>query len=163
MALRLADVHGGGRKPLPRLDVMIGRRSDGFSCLVVAVVAFAAAGCGNGGSHPAATPATPTQTRTASCKLDSAQRRGVSRALADIRRLRRIEAPVQTFSQRGAPNENVVTGKLMLDLGSAHLPLTVYTRLLHEAKGAVRLCGDCSTGLEGAEPVLGTRAHKRCG
>jgi hypothetical protein len=160
LALRLADVRDGGRKPLPRLALIIGRRSDGFSCLLVAVLALAAAGCGNGGSHSAATA---TQGRTAACKLSSAQRRGIARAQADIRRLRRIEAPVHTFSQRGAPNENLVTGKLLLDLGSAHLPLNVYARLLHEAKGAVRLCGDCSTGLEGAEPVLGTRAHGRCG
>jgi hypothetical protein len=149
--------------PLPRLDLIIGRRSDGFSCLLVASLVWAAAGCGHGGAHSAATTAPSTQRSAAACKLDSAQRRGVARALADIRRLRRIEAPVQTFSARGAPNENVLTGKLLLDLGSAHLPLTVYTRLLHEAKAAVRLCGDCSTGLEGAEPVLGTRAHKRCG
>ena len=148
MALRLADVRDGGRKPLPRLKLIIGRRSDGFSCLLVAIVALAAAG---------------SRTGPAACKLNRAQRHGVARALADIRRLRRIEAPVQTFSDRGAPNENVVTGKLLLDLGSAHLPLSVYARLLHEAKAAVRLCGDCSTGLEGAEPVLGTRAHRRCG
>lgn len=163
MALRLADVRDGGRKPLPRLEFIIGRRSDGFSCLLVAILALAAAGCGHSGSHPAATAGAGSRTGPAACKLNRAQRRGVARALADIRRLRRIEAPVQTFSDRGAPNENVVTGELLLDLGSAHLPLTVYARLLHEAKAAVRLCGDCSTGLEGAEPVLGTRAHRRCG
>jgi hypothetical protein len=70
---------------------------------------------------------------------------------------------MQTFSQRGAPTQNAVTGKFLLDVGSAHLPLNVYAHLLHLAKAAVRLCGDCSQGLEAAEPVLGTRAHKRCG
>jgi len=35
----------------------------------------------------------------------------------------------------------------------------------HQAKAAVRLCGDCSTGLETEEPVLGNRGlnHARCG
>jgi hypothetical protein len=76
---------------------------------------------------------------------------------------RRIQARMQTFSQHGARNQNVVTGKFVMDLGSGHLPLDVYSRLLHLAKAAVRLCGDCSTGLETVEPVLGSRAHKRCG
>ena len=72
---------------------------------------------------------------------------------------------MQTYSQRGAPNEEVVTGKFLLDLGSAHLPVNVFSRLLHEAKGAVRLCGDCSQGLETEEPVLGNRglSHGGCG
>jgi len=139
------------------------RSATGAFALVVAVLGLAAAGCGNSGSHPAATKAAGTQRSPAPCKLNRAQRRGLARALADIRRLRRIEAPVQTFSDRGAPNENVVTGKFMLDAGSAHLPLNLYARLIHEAKAAVRLCGDCSQGLEAVEPVLGTRAHGRCG
>ena len=70
---------------------------------------------------------------------------------------------MQKFSQRGAPHQEQLTGKFLLDLGSGHLPLNVYTRLLHEAKAAVRLCGDCSQGLETEEPVLGTRMHPRCG
>jgi hypothetical protein len=134
------------------------------AALAVAAVALVAAGCGSGGRR-AATPTTDTVTprRSAPCKLDRAQRRGEARALADIRRLRRIEAPVQTFSQRGAPTQNMLTGKFLLDVGSAHLPLDEYARLIHLAKAAVRLCGDCSLGLEAAEPVLGTRAHGRCG
>jgi hypothetical protein len=131
--------------------------------LVVAALALMAAGCGNSGGHRAATAAASTAKSPAPCKLDRAQRRGVAQALADIRHLRRIQAPMRTFSQRGAPNQEVLTGKFLLDLGSAHLPLNMYTRLLHLAKTAVRLCGDCSTGLETAEPVLGTRAHERCG
>ena len=135
----------------------------GAIALAVATLALVAAGCGNGGGHRAA-PATAGAPRSpAPCTLDTAQRRGLARARADIRRLQRIEAPIQTFSQHGAPTQNVVTGKFLLDLGSAHLPLSVYADLLHRAKAAVRLCGDCSTGLEAAEPVLGTRAHKRCG
>jgi hypothetical protein len=70
---------------------------------------------------------------------------------------------METFSQHGAPNQNVVTGKFLIDLGSARLPLNMYSHLLHEAKAAVRLCGDCSQGLEAEEPVLGTRMVKRCG
>ena len=93
------------------------------------------------------------------CKLNAGQQRAVVRALADIRRLRRIQAPVRRFSQHGAPNQNEVTGKLMLDLGSAKLPLNVFAHLLHLGKAAVSLCGDCSVGLEGEEPVLGNRGR----
>ena len=124
--------------------------------IAIAALALASAGCGNGGGHPAATPAAP-------CKLDAAQLRAVALARADIRRLRRIEEPMKTYSERGAPNQDVVTGQFMVDLGSTKLPLDVFSRLLHQAKAAVRLCGDCSRGLEAEEPFLGTRAHKRCG
>jgi hypothetical protein len=130
--------------------------------LAVGLLGLAAAGCGNGGEHRGATPTAGTSS-SAACKLNNAQRRGVARARADIRRLQRIEAQMQTFSERGAPGQEQLTGKVILDLGSAHLPLTVYSSLLHRAKAAVRLCGDCSTGLETVEPVLGTRAHQRCG
>jgi hypothetical protein len=128
-----------------------------------------AAGCSNSGGHAAATATKTTSASTprssAPCKLDKAQRRAVARARADIRRLRRIQAPMQTFSQHGAPNQNAVTGKLMLDLGSAHLPVNVFAHLLHLGKAAVSLCGDCSVGLEGEEPVLGNqgRAEQPCG
>jgi len=132
--------------------------------LAVALLGLAASGCGGGGGSRTATPtATSTPTSPASCKLDKAQRRGRARALADIRRLQRIEARMQTFSVRGAPGQEQLTGKVILELGSAHLPLNVYSSLLHRTKAAVRLCGDCSTGLETVEPVLGTRAHPRCG
>lgn len=74
---------------------------------------------------------------------------------------------MQTFSQHGAPNQNTVTGKFMVDLGSADLPLDVFGDLLHRAKAAVRLCGDCSVGLESEEPVLGHQGgdlpHAGCG
>ena len=125
--------------------------------LVVAVLGFMAAGCGNGGGHPAAT-ATPDAPRSsAPCKLDRAQRRTVALAVADIRRLGRIEARMQTLSQHGAPNQERLTGKFLLDVGRTKLPLNVFSILLHRAKAAVRLCGDCSTGLETEEPVLGNR------
>ena len=131
----------------------------GAVALAVAVLGFAAAGCSSSGGHHAATAAASTPRSSTPCKLDRAQRRGVARALADIRRLRRIEAPMHGFSQHGAPTQNAVTGKLMLDLGSAHLPLNVYAHLLHLGKAAVRLCGDCSVGLEGDEPFLGNRGR----
>jgi hypothetical protein len=131
--------------------------------LAVAALGLVAAGCSNSGGRRAATATASTPRSSAPCKLDRAQRRGVARALADIRRLRRIEAPIQTFSQHGAPTQNMVTGKFLLDVGSAHLPLNLYAHLLHLAKAAVRLCGDCSLGLEAVEPVLGSRAHERCG
>ena len=126
--------------------------------LAVALLAFTAAGCGNGGRHSAA-PATVTPPRSsAPCKLDRAQRHTIARSLADIRRLRRIQAPMRTFSQRGAPNQEVMTGKFLLDLSSTHLPLNVFAHLLHLAKTAVGLCGACSQGLEADEPFLGNRA-----
>jgi hypothetical protein len=123
--------------------------------LAVAVLGLVAAGCDNSGGHSAATVSTPRG--SAPCKLDGAQRRTVARALADIRRLRRIQAPMQTFSQRGAPNQEVMTGKLEMDLGSTHLPLNVFAHLLHLAKTAASLCGDCGQALEAEEPVLGNR------
>jgi len=125
---------------------------------VVAVLAVFAAGC-SGGNHEAATTTTASVKTSAACKLSAAQRRTVAVASADIRQLRRIQAPVQSFSQRGAPGQNEVTGKLMLDLGTAKLPLNVYAHLIHLGKTAVNLCGACSVGLEGAEPVLGNRGR----
>ena len=101
--------------------------------------------------------------RSAPCTLGRAQRRAIARSLADIRRLRRIQSPLQTFSEHGAPNENTVTGKFLLDLGSAKLPVNVRSHLIHLAKTAADLCGDCSQGLEAAEPFLGNRGEDRCG
>jgi hypothetical protein len=131
----------------------------GALALAVAVLVLAAAGCGNSSRHPAATATAGTPRSSAPCKLDRAQRRAVARAQADIRRLRRIQAHMRTFSQHGAPNQNVVTGKVLLDLGSANLPLNVFAYLLHRAKTAVSLCGDCSQGLEADEPFLGNRGE----
>jgi hypothetical protein len=130
----------------------------GALALAVALLAFTAAGCGNGGGHSAATATATSPGSSAPCKLNRAQRRTIARSLADIRRLRRIQAPMRTFSQRGAPNQEVVTGKFLLDLSSTHLPLNVFSRLLHLAKTAVGLCGACSQGLEADEPFLGNRA-----
>ena len=131
----------------------------GTLALAVAVLALLAAGCSNSGEHHAATATASAPRKSVPCKLGKTQRRAVALALADIRRLRRIQAPMQTFSQHGAPNQNAVTGKLMLDIGSANLPLNVFAHLLHLGKAAVRLCGDCSVGLEGDEPVLGNRGR----
>src|SRR5690242_1835435 len=129
----------------------------GALALAVAALGLVAAGFGNNGGHAAATATVSTPKSAARCKLNRAQRRTVARALADIRRLRRIQAPVQTFSQRGAPNQEVLTGKFEMDLGSTHLPLNVFSNLLHRAKTAVSLCGDCGNALEADEPVLGNR------
>jgi hypothetical protein len=133
----------------------------GALALTVAVLAVVAAGCGKNGGHSAATAAAGTPTTLAPCKLDRAQRRTVARALADIRRLRRMQAPIQKFSQRGAPGQDVLTGKFEIDLGSSHLPPAVFAHLLHLAKTAVNLCGACSNALEAEEPVLNREA--RCG
>lgn len=122
---------------------------------VALAVVVLVAGCGNSGANRAATSTAPGRARP--CKLNAAQRRAVSKALADIRRLRRIQAPMQHFSMHGARGQNQLTGQFEIDLGSAHLPLKVYARLVHLAKTAVSLCGDCSNGLEAIEPVLGNR------
>jgi hypothetical protein len=126
--------------------------------LAVAVLGLVAAGCGDDGGHSAATVTVATPRSSAPCKLNRAQRHAIARSLADIRRLRRIQAPMRTFSQRGAPNQEVATGKFLLDLSSTHLPLNVFAHLLHLAKTAVGLCGACSQGLEADEPFLGNRA-----
>ncbi len=123
----------------------------------VVVLAVCAAGCGGGG-HTAATATTVKPKRSAPCKLNAAQRRTVALAQADIRRLQRIQAPMQSFSQRGAPQQEQVTGKFLLDLGTSKLPVSVFSRLLHRAKVATRLCGDCGSSLETEEPVLGSRS-----
>jgi hypothetical protein len=128
----------------------------------VAVLALAAAGCNNSGGHPAAT-APVGAAHSVPCTIGKVQRRAIARSLADIRRLRRIEEPLQTYSQHGAPNENTVTGEFLVDLGSAKLPVNVRSHLIHLAKAATRLCGDCSLGLEASEPFLNNREENRCG
>ena len=72
--------------------------------VTVAALGLLASGCGG---HPAAKGPAP-------CKLDSGQHRAVARALANIRRLRRIQAPIKTYSERGAPNQDVVTGQFLV-------------------------------------------------
>jgi hypothetical protein len=122
----------------------------------LAFAASAAAGCGG---HHSAAPATVVKPEAAApCKVTTAQRRTVALALADIRRLRRIQAPMQSFSERGASGQEQATGKFLLDLGSSKLPVNVFSRLLHQAKVATRLCGDCGSSLETEEPVLGSRS-----
>jgi hypothetical protein len=146
---------------LPSRAVGDPRAATGALALAVAVLALLASGCGkSGGGQSAATVAAPTKA-LAPCKLDRAQRRSVARALADIRRLRRIQRPIQKFSQRGAPGQDVLTGKFEIDLGSSHLPPAVFAHLLHLAKTAVNLCGACSNALEAEEPVL--NREPRCG
>jgi len=128
------------------------------TAVVVAVLAVFASGCFSGGGHLAATTTATTASSSAPCRLTAAQRHTVARALADIRHLRHIQAPVQTFSQRGAPGQEQATGQFLLDLGSTKLPVNVFSRLLHQAKVATRLCGDCGSSLETEEPVLGSRS-----
>jgi hypothetical protein len=54
-----------------------------------------------------------------------------------------------------------LTGKVEVDLGSSHLPPNVFSHLLHLAKAATRLCGDCGSALEAEEPVLGNRSDTK--
>jgi len=149
------------RKPTGRLplgSVGMSRFRSAALAPAVVVLAFAAAGCSSGNGHSAAATTTAKPTGPAPCKLTRAQRQTVAIATADIGRLRRIEAPVQSFSQRGAPHQEQLTGKFLLDLGSTKLPINVFSRLLHQAKVATRLCGDCGSALETEEPVLGSRS-----
>jgi hypothetical protein len=125
--------------------------------LAVAPLALVSAGCSHNGGRRASSATVATPKSSAPCKLNKAQRRTTALARADVRRLRQIQAPVQTFSQRGAPGQEALTGKFLLDLGSAKLPLNVFSRLLHQAKTATSLCGDCGSALETEEPVLGNR------
>jgi hypothetical protein len=70
---------------------------------------------------------------------------------------------MRTYSQHGAPNQEAMTGRFEMDLGSTHLPRDVFAGLLHRAKTAVNLCGDCSQALEADEPFFGNRGQGRCG
>jgi hypothetical protein len=128
------------------------------SALLVAVLAVVAAGCG-GGRHAAA-PATTASTTAAApppkvCKHTPAQHRAVAKSLRDIRRLRQIEKPLHTFTQRGTPAQEEVTDTFLLDSGN--LPVNTRAHLLHLAKAAVGLCGLCFNALEAAEPVVSGR------
>jgi hypothetical protein len=121
------------------------------------VLGLLVAGCGKSGVHPAANATVTSRSSSAPCRLTRAQRRTVVRVLGDIGRLRRLEAPMQTYSQHGTQAQLILTGKVEVDLGSSHLPPNVFSHLLHLAKTASRLCGDCGTALEAEEPVLGNR------
>jgi hypothetical protein len=129
-------------------------------------LAAAAAGCGSGSPHRAASAPTTTETTGAlkPCRLTAAQRRAVAQVHADIRRLRLIQAPLHKFSEMGTPAQESVTGKLLLDLGRVKLPINVRSHLLAQAKSVVGLCGQCFQGLEAEEPVLAGRlGESRCG
>ena len=108
-------------------------------------------------AHNAAAPAPKA------CHLSAAQRDGIARARADIRRLRRIEAPLHTFSERGTPAQEQVTGQFLTDLTRVKLPIDTRATLIHKAKAAVGLCGLCFQGLEAEEPVISGRlGEARC-
>jgi hypothetical protein len=127
-----------------------------------AVLAVPAAGCGSSARHAA--PATTTTRSFLPCRLNAAQRRTVALSLRDIRRLRRIQAPLHKFSDQGTPAQEAMTGKFLMDVGSVKLPVDTRAHLLHLAKAAVGLCGLCFQGIEAEEPVLATRlGQKRCG
>ena len=132
--------------------------------LAIALLALTAAGCGSdGGRSVAASTTDRAPTRPAPCRLDRAQRRTVAKALADIRRLRRINARLPTYTEHGAPHQEQLTGQFEFDLGGSHLPPDVFARLLHLAKTATNLCGDCGRALEAEEPFLDNRDEGRCG
>jgi hypothetical protein len=136
-----------------------------LNALVVAVLSVVAAGCGGSERHVAA-PGTTTATTTApavkTCKLTPADHRAIAKSLRDIRRLREIEKPLHTFTQRGTPAQQLVTDRFLLDSGN--LPINTRAHLLHLAKAAVGLCGLCFGALEAEEPVVSVRLGKNpCG
>ena len=123
------------------------------------VACLLAAGCGSGGEARKA----PSPPAAKECRLTVAQKRAVARAQADIRRLRRIQAPLHTFSQRGTPAQERVTGQFLADLTRVRLPIDTRAKLIHLAKAAVGLCGLCFQGLEAEEPVVsGHLGEPRC-
>jgi hypothetical protein len=136
--------------------------------VILATVALAAAACGTTTKRQA-TPSKTTSTQSTAapaCKLTKAQRHAVALSLQDIGQLRKIQAPLHTFSEQGTPAQERVTGKFLLDMGRGNLPINERARLIRLAKSAVGLCGQCFSGLESAEPaVSGTRfgGEKRCG
>ena len=91
------------------------------ACLLVA-------GCGSGGEARKA----PTPHAAKECRLTVAQKRAVARAQADIRRLRRIQAPLHTFSQRGTPAQERVTGQFLADLTRVRLPIDTRAKLIEQ-------------------------------
>jgi hypothetical protein len=128
--------------------------------LILATLALAVAACGASKDQ-----AKPKQaTALPACKLTSAQRHAIALSEADIRRLHKIQEPLTKFSDQGTPAQERVTGKFLMDMGRAKLPINERARLLRLAKGAVGLCGQCFQGLEAEEPVLAGRlGQSRCG
>ncbi len=132
-------------------------RSKVLVVLVLLAAACLLSACGGGSAREEAVPA------VAKCRLTVAQKRAVASAQVDIRRLRRIQAPLHTFSQRGTPAQERVTGQFLADLTRVRLPIDTRAKLIHLAKAAVGLCGLCFQGLEAEEPVIsGHLGEPRC-
>ena len=128
--------------------------------LILVTLALAVAACGADKQHSKSSAAGGLPP----CKLTSAQRHAVALSEADIRRLRKIQAPLTKFSDQGTPAQETMTGRFLMDMGRARLPINERERLLRLAKSAVGLCGQCFQGLEAEEPVLAGRlGEKRCG
>jgi hypothetical protein len=125
--------------------------------VLVVVLCAIAAGCGS-------SPHAATITAAKGCVLSAKQWRAVAAAQRDIRRLRRLEAPLTTYSQQGTPALEDGTNQVLLDIGRGNLPINTRARLLRLAKGAVGLCGLCFGALEAEEPALASRLGKaECG
>lgn len=75
----------------------------------------------------------------------------------DIRKLHRIEAPVENYSWAGTPAMQAQTNRVLLDVGRVKLPINTRARLLRLGKGASSLCGSCFGAFEAAEPTVVSR------
>jgi hypothetical protein len=133
------------------------------AALAVAATALAvtAAGCG-GGTPKTTTAATATSGGVKPCILSPKQRAHAAAARHEIARMHRLEAPLTTWKQTGPVALELAVERFLLDVGG--LPVDLRGSLIHEAKSAVGLCGDCFQALEAEEPVMSNRlGRSRCG
>jgi hypothetical protein len=123
----------------------------------VAAIGVAAVLTGCGGSSRGmlgASTAMQSSPPASTCRLSARQRRAVAAAERDIRRLRQLEAPLTTFSEKGSPALQEQTNKVLMDILRVRLPINTQARLLRLAKGAVGLCGLCFGAFEAEEPTV---------
>lgn len=148
-------VVGPVRRPTANVVLLLDSRDFGAALAAAALLGAVAAGCG-GGEHM-------SQAAESVCVLSPKQERAVAAAERDIRRLRRIEAPLTTWSEKGTPALQEGTNTVLLDIGRGELPINTRARLIRLAKSEVGLCGLCFGALEAEEPAVAGRQGHECG